>query len=47
MLHELFNYKEIIAVALVACIAYFWKRSPGLRDDLSPSRTGPSIRRRF
>jgi membrane protease YdiL (CAAX protease family) len=33
--HELANYKEVIAVALVACIAYFLKQSPALGDDLS------------
>jgi len=33
--HELFNYKQVIAVVLVACIAYFWKRDPALGDDLT------------
>ena len=32
---EWFNYKEIIAVILVACLAYGWKQSPALGNDLS------------
>lgn len=36
MQRDLFNFKEIIAVLLVTCIAHFWKRgaTPG-NDDLS------------